>query len=215
VSGLLLLFGSKKLAPHCPRQRENCEKCFGCVNAGVDVPVYCVEQFLSVSHFLKRTLPLFLAFLALAWSQLFGIHRGYLAEIDGKIVQTRASHHHAGDTLESGHFVDYTPHKHDHHRGPFHSHDHEEPTHGHDHEPVDSHEDHRHHMALVEQPDLTQIQPSVSAPPLVLFTLWAVSDFLFAAESFAAATPILPPQVAEDRSPPASLLVAQCMVMLI
>lgn len=162
-----------------------------------------------MSHLLKRTLPLCLAFLALVWSQFFGLHRGYLAEIDGKIVRTDASHHHEGDTLESGHFVDYTPHHHGHH-DPSHNHDHDD-----DHDPTDPEQDHRHHIPFVEQPDLTQVQPPVSAPPLVLFTLWAMADFLTAATPSPVAAPIFPPRIEEDLSPPASRLVAQCMVMLV
>lgn len=68
---------------------------------------------------------LVLALVAVGWAQLFGMKWGYLAEVDGRVVQTFASHHHEGDHLESGHFVSFLPHDHteDHHAGHDHGRD--------------------------------------------------------------------------------------------
>jgi hypothetical protein len=173
-----------------------------------------------VSRFLNRTFPLCLALVALVWGQLFGFQIGYVAEVDGRIVQTNASHHHAGDTLNSGHFVGYTPHSHGHHHDhdqgtSSHHHDDEEPLHAHDHDPVSPDDDHRHHVPLVDQPELTQLLPPASAPPLVLLALWEYSDFLLAMQAIESVPALIPPLAEPDRSPPASLLVVQCMVMLV
>lgn len=152
------------------------------------------------------------AFVALVHAQVFGMHRGYVCELNGIVVETVADHHHAGDNLQSGHFVDYTPHSHD-------------EDHHHETEGNNPHEEHatagennpQPHAPLKVELNALQLSAGLSVPMLASLAVCELPDFLFV---------ILVPELEEmsvaqpqdDRgnlSPPACLLVSHCMVLLV
>lgn len=154
-----------------------------------------------------------LALLAMAWAQVFGLQRGYLAEVDGKVIYTQASHHHEGDTAQSGHFVNYAPHHHEHgeatgdgrhgagtdHKGAPH----------HEGEPIE-------HVPFKEQLVSTQITTSEVVPVAPPIFVWELPEFIVPT-SMDTWHPAIGRAgfEASDLGPPAALLVVDCTVLRI
>jgi hypothetical protein len=139
-----------------------------------------------------------IALLAIAHAQVMGLHRGYVCELDGVIVETEADHHHDGNGLHSDHFEDYTPHTHDHEEG--------------------EQDDTEKHAPLKVVLNAPQTGSAVSAPAMVLHLVFdlpaSVADHLDDLRRSAEA--VMPPRnEGHGLSPPACLLVAEFAVLLV
>ena len=142
-----------------------------------------IDSFVSHRKFRTVSAPpklllTFLAFLAVAGAQVFGLQRGYVCQCYGDAVET--PHSHCDDE--------------EHRCGDEHSHEpltvkHEAPT-----QPGPPATNHLHgFLAIAQQPDLTQS--------------WT-------ADAMARPVFLRPPRIM-DASPPASLMVAECIVLLV
>lgn len=142
------------------------------------------------------------AFLAMAYGQVFGLYRNYIAEVEGIRVETVADHHHEGDDLDSDHFVSYTPHAHHHH-----DHDDEES----EERPVEE------HVPNMVELDAPKASAPAEAPFVPVHFVWYLPDFLLDA-TVAGASRVAsdaPPDRGGGLSPPACLQVVRCTVLLV
>jgi hypothetical protein len=151
----------------------------------------------------------------MAWAQVFGLQRGYLAEVEGEVIYTQASHHHEGDARQSGHFADYAPHHHE-HGNTGHAAD------GH-HAAGSGHEDTPHHDGVpIEHVPFKEplVSTQLSTPEVVLVAAtlfaWKLPEFIVPAPVDAWYRAIGRPGFdAADLGPLAALLVVGCTVLLI
>lgn len=134
-----------------------------------------------------------LAFCALAWAQVMGLTRGYVCEHNGKTVETMADHHHKGDALHSDHLVNHSPHHHD----------------------DEDEEDTERHTPLKVEMSVPQISGAFSVQPIAWVDC-TLGDFL----TLTMVPMLAVPQIYVPPDPwrvplPASLVVAQCVVLLV
>ncbi|MDZ4289405.1 MAG: hypothetical protein U0984_15685 [Prosthecobacter sp.] len=134
-----------------------------------------------------------LALCAVAWAQVFGVQRGYVCEHNGKTVATMADHHHMGDALHADHFENYSPHHHE----------------------DDEDEDTERHAPLKVEMSVPQL-PGTFTIQAIDWVDCTLCDFLSRTlVPMVITRQISVPPHPGGLSPPASLVVAQCMVLMV
>ena len=144
----------------------------------------------------------------MAWAQVFGIQRGYIANVDGQIVHTMADHHHEGQGLDADHFVDFVPHSHDDATCAGHSHSHGDDA---DCNEDGSGEEKRH------DPVKLDLKLHVTSSLVLSFDLVATPQLSAAFPQFYNLGEKLSEtyELRVERGPPTSVMVAECKVLLI